>query len=66
MSEFKPQKWHVELRVPNGSAVLSGFETRKVADEVRDEHNAEMHTLGQYADAYSCLCDCPNRECKYL
>lgn len=67
--EFKPQAWHVEIRHlecdPNckHNFVEAGLETRKVAEEVRDKLN---DTLRQSNVAIICLCDCPNRECKYL
>lgn len=66
--EFKPQTWHVEIGDPGilTHEVEGAFVSRKVAEEVRDEYNADTNKLGFPGNAYICLCDCPNRECKYL
>lgn len=63
--EFKPQLWHVEVSGPNGEhrEVVGAFRSREVADEVRDEENRANENFPYIA--YSCLCDCPNRECQY-
>lgn len=66
-TEFKPQTWHVELHIPaRDGNVLSAFHSRSVAEETRDEWNAENNRVGFQGDAFICLCDCPNRECLWL
>ena len=70
MTEFKPQAWHVETNIayypeqPNN--VLSAFISKGVAEEARDEWNADNNRIGFPGNAYICLCDCPNRDCQYL
>jgi hypothetical protein len=68
--EFKPQTWHVEIRCPdpghNHDGILGAFVSRGVAEEARDEWNANTNKLGFPGEAIICLCDCENRECRYV
>lgn len=67
---FKPQRWHLVVK-PGGllkgeEFVVETFATRKVAEESRDEWNADPTHVRDRGDAYICLCDCQDRECDYL
>lgn len=68
--DFKPQRWHLIVK-PGGllkgeEFVVESFATRKVAEESRDEWNADPTHVRDRGDAYICLCDCQDRECDYL
>lgn len=66
MTEFKAQLWHVELHIPERDGnVLGAFHSRVVAEETRDQWNADNNAIGFQGDAFVCLCDCQNRECAY-
>ena len=61
------QLWHVEERDPAGGEVhvVIAFASRTIAEETRDMLNDDARHVGQAAQAYICLCDCPDRICKY-
>lgn len=65
---FKPQRWHVENRSAKKVDVLASFVSRTVAEEVRDQLNADVAGFKDASNdeyAFTCLCDCENRECRY-